>query len=386
MNTRTNDIPPNKTKTNPTYYRRTPVRTKTMTQDALIADVGGTHIRFALAQNGQMREVKKYRCADFNSTEEAIQKYLIETGTKPHYFVAGAAGEINEEGRIELTNSALQLDMKSLCKTFRFKKGLLANDVVFHSIGVLDLPESGWEELNPKAVTDSKNPSSCIVVVGTGFGGSYANDGCVEASEPGHHEAIPSRRGGETDRNVWGYMREMREGIWEDYVSGPSSLRIYQYLTAIRTDRDKLATTPPEVNRLAHQGDKDALTTYMIMARFLAQFLGQAIPDRHLSNIYLGGLTKEILSMPKVRQEFLKTLYDRPGKYASKYARRASLRMIKTEDNLAMKGLAITANDIIKTGTTKRILKRDIRLVDTEKESKRAVLEKRRSMTLEEGR
>jgi glucokinase len=348
----------------------------------LIADVGGTNIRFGLAEDKKVTHVSKFRCADFKSTEEAIQTYLNQVGEKPDYFVAGAAGEINEDGRIELTNSALQLDIRDISQKFGFKKGLLANDVVFHTVKVLDLPSTDWEELNPNTTASQKNPSSCVIVVGTGFGGSYANDGCVEASEPGHHEAIPSRRGGKTDENVWGFMREQREGIWEDYVSGPSSLRIYQYLTAIRTDRDKLATTPREVTELAHKGDEAAVTTYKIMARFLAQFLGQEVPDRHLSNIYLGGLTREILSLPDVRQEFLDALYDRPGKYASKHARRASIRLIKTDENLAMEGLAMVADDIVRTGTTKRILKRDLRLFDREKEEKKKSLEMHRALTL----
>ncbi len=350
----------------------------------LVADVGGTNIRFGIAENREIRQVRKYVCSQFQSTEKAIKTYLEEVKEQPTYFVAGAAGEINEAGRIELTNSALQLDIQDICRRFGFKKGLLANDVVFHTVKVLDLSPNEWEELNPNTSASQKNPSSCVIVVGTGFGGSYSNDGCVEASEPGHHEAIPSKRGGKTDENIWGYMREQREGIWEDYISGPSSLRIYQYLTAIRTDRDQLAQTPKEVTALAHQGDDAALRTYMVMARFLAQFLGQEIPDRHLSNIYLGGLVKEILSIPDVRKEFLETLYDRPGKYASKHAKKASIRLIKTNENLAIEGLAMVADDIVKTGTTKRILKRDLRLFDLDEDKKRQNIMDRRALTISE--
>ncbi len=350
----------------------------------LIADVGGTNIRFGIAEDKKVSKVHKYVCNQFRSTEDAIQTYLSEVNEKPDYFVAGAAGEINEDGRIELTNSALQLDIREICRQFGFQKGLLANDVVFHAVKVLDLTPEEWEELNPNTTASQKNPSSCVIVVGTGFGGSYANDGCVEASEPGHHEAIPSKRGGKTDENVWGYMREQREGIWEDYISGPSSLRIYQYLTAIRTDRNQLAQTPKEVTQLAHQGDAAALKTYMVMARFLAQFLGQEIPDRHLSNIYLGGLVKEILSISEVRQEFLDTLYDRPGKYASKHAKKASIRLIKTNENLAMEGLAMVADDLSKTGTTHRILKRDLRLFDFDADQKRQKIMTKRALTISE--
>ena len=49
----------------------------------LVADVGGTNIRFGIAEDKKVRQVRKYVCNQFQSMEKAIKTYLGEIKETP---------------------------------------------------------------------------------------------------------------------------------------------------------------------------------------------------------------------------------------------------------------------------------------------------------------
>ena len=46
----------------------------------LLADIGGTHARFALSDAASVRDVLQLKCADFPSLELAVDHYLRTVG------------------------------------------------------------------------------------------------------------------------------------------------------------------------------------------------------------------------------------------------------------------------------------------------------------------
>ena len=108
----------------------------------LLADIGGTNIRFALLSRGKITKSVIYPHQKGMTAEKVIQRYLQEARVKPVCFVLGGAGELQPKGKISLTNRRFVLDLPKLCKTFGFKKGLIANDMIFHGLGVVDLPDT----------------------------------------------------------------------------------------------------------------------------------------------------------------------------------------------------------------------------------------------------
>ena len=74
---------------------------------ALVADIGGTHARFALAnlETLEIQNFKKLKVSDFKSLEAATESYLATLSFRPRTASFAVAGPVGGE-RISLTNSA----------------------------------------------------------------------------------------------------------------------------------------------------------------------------------------------------------------------------------------------------------------------------------------
>ena len=285
----------------------------------LIADIGGTNIRFALIKKGEATLFKLYPHDKGLTAEKAIKTYLDEVKAKPKQLIIGAAGPLLAKGKIKLTNRKFVLDLPKLCKTFGFKRGLLANDMVLHALGVAHLPDTN---------------NACVVYVGTGIGCAYIKNGVIEPSEDGR---LPIFEPSETERT-------MGAKIWEDMISGPAFLRIYKSLSGPQ----KPVLQSREVSYLAHHGkDQTALQTYRIIATTLGRFCRQIATQKKVSVFYLGGKIMEVLRMPEAQDEFFKTL-GRLGDIIS-------FRQIRPEMHTAITGLKVLEEDLRTDGTTHHV-------------------------------
>ncbi len=282
-----------------------------MTQ-TLLADIGGTYTRFWLLKKDDIVQAKVYFHKPFMSMKKLVETFLTETNSHPQQFIAGAAGKLIKTGRIKLTNRRLVINMPDLCKLFGFQTGLLVNDMIPHTVSVLDKP-------------DTKN--ACVIVIGTGLGCGYIKNHTVIASEAGH---LPITK-------PTAEQKRLSAIEWEDIISGPAFLRIYQYLS------DKPVTRSREVSFLAHNyKDKNALMTYRIMAQSLAQFCLTIHKTENIPVFYLGGLAVELIRSEKTRNIFFDTL--------GKTADILSIRIIKQADESALTGLKMLATELNKNG------------------------------------
>ena len=50
---------------------------------ALVGDIGGTNARFALWRDGRLEAIEVFACADYACPEDAVRKYLAQTGVAP---------------------------------------------------------------------------------------------------------------------------------------------------------------------------------------------------------------------------------------------------------------------------------------------------------------
>ena len=297
-------------------------------RSTLLADIGGTNIRFALLKNGVIEKLLMYPHEKSFTAEKAIRQYLRAVKVKPEAFVVGAAGPLQPNGKISLTNRRFVLDLPKLCATFGFKRGLIANDMAFHGVGVSDLPDT---------------QKACVIFVGTGMGVSFIQDGVVFPTEMGN-EALLSPRKEE---------KAIGAKIWEDVISGPAFLKIYRSLKG----NYKPVMQSREVSYLAHNvRDPYAIKTYEIIAKCLARLCLHIVKTRKVSVFYIGGQLVEILRLPFGQDVF----FDSLGKLADALG----IRVIRPSDQTAMKGLKIIADDLANTGTTGRINAGDFYVVE----------------------
>ena len=68
----------------------------------LIADIGGTNIRFGLLKRNAISNFKLYPHEPTLTLERAIRRYFGEFGIKADSLVIGAAGELSQKGKISL--------------------------------------------------------------------------------------------------------------------------------------------------------------------------------------------------------------------------------------------------------------------------------------------
>ena len=98
------------------------------TPSVLLADIGGTHSRFALlASNGRPERVVSWDNNNYTNLENAITAYLAEAHTRPQMAVLAVAGPIT--GRdIALTNRNWRFNLDELADRFGLSRIHAIND------------------------------------------------------------------------------------------------------------------------------------------------------------------------------------------------------------------------------------------------------------------
>jgi glucokinase len=210
----------------------------------LVADVGGTHIRFGIAVRGpessalDVHCVRRYAVRAHESIAHAAQHYRSETPGVPAALSRAAvavAGRVDRD-QVQLTNSAWSFSARALSEAQHFKDLHIINDfeAVGHAVGALRAED--LEPIGPQRVSLPMSQGVCAIVgVGTGLGvgGVIANAGTfsVLATEGGHASFAPSsERGIELLR--WLRKKYGRVSA-ERVLSGAGLANIYQALCEI---------------------------------------------------------------------------------------------------------------------------------------------------------
>ncbi|MDX1489923.1 MAG: glucokinase [Pseudohongiellaceae bacterium] len=167
----------------------------------LIADVGGTHARFALSvSNSELLEcVHVFRCSEFSGLESAIQAYLSLLADLnmpyPSFACFALAGPVHNN-EIHLTNNEWVIDKQRMAQKFSFSSAYL-ND--FSAQGyclpaLLPAEIVQWQA-GAKGVGTAKESHNARAIVGpgTGFGVCVVSKaGEVLESEMGQCTFAPS--------------------------------------------------------------------------------------------------------------------------------------------------------------------------------------------------
>ncbi|MAR56986.1 MAG: hypothetical protein CMM93_07370 [Rickettsiales bacterium] len=125
----------------------------------LVADIGGTHARFALAEGRALRDVRRYENDHFETLEAAIAHYLTDTAATCEAACIAIAGPVTQN-RGKLTNrESWVMDGAALAAQFSWRFAQLVNDFVALAAIVPDVEASrltvlqnGEESLAPKVV------------------------------------------------------------------------------------------------------------------------------------------------------------------------------------------------------------------------------------------
>jgi glucokinase len=281
-----------------------------MTEPVLVADIGGTNARFALATRDKnsiiTRDSQTFRAEDFETIRDAADAYLEAVTAKPKAACFAVAGPVSDDV-IDFTNSPWVLDVANIKAALGLDRFMVANDFEALASSLRHLPKSDLVSVKP-GVGAADAP---ILVIGPGTGLGQAlvlpGDGCdrIIPTEGGHVGLAP---GTDEEIEVMKFIaREHPRVSVERVLSGRGLVNIHRALCAI--------AGTPRVSLKANEITKAAMTKeYPIAVRAVEMFcelLGAVAGDAVLATGARGGVVLGGGILPKIREIFLTSQFTR---------------------------------------------------------------------------
>lgn len=165
----------------------------------LAADVGGTKVAVAWVAHGPrglaVGEVSSYPSKDFAGLAPILEAFLAKHPGQADATGIGIAGPVSN-GRCQATNLPWAVDEAELMADPRLGRVSMVNDFHAATLGVLNLAQGDWAELNPHAQAADPQGPVAVLGAGTGLGEAFAvPDGrgghVVVPTEGGHADFAP---------------------------------------------------------------------------------------------------------------------------------------------------------------------------------------------------
>ena len=254
------------------------------THMSLVADIGGTNTRVALAQGPTVERtsIRRYRNADYEGLGEVLVRYLEDTGTAPAQITGAcvaAAGPVHD-GIATLTNLDWRIDRDVIRRALTAEKVAVLNDLQAqgHAIGQIAADDLIDVVAHPGAGFQA---AALVVGIGTGFN-------ACPVFETGHGRFAPPSEAGHVslpfcDAALAPVMEAMVDSSGfasiEEVLSGRGIAHLHSALNG-----GSLST--PEVMEALAAGDPQAEAT----ARLFVRVMGTVVGDLALSHLPFGGI------------------------------------------------------------------------------------------------
>jgi glucokinase len=252
---------------------------------ALIADIGGSTSRFALAQGGQRPQHILCIANDtVANLEAAIEQYLDQIAETPAAAVLAVAGPVTGD-EIALTNRAWRFHLSDLRERFGFTQVRAINDFEALAWALLGLSPSDTRPLG--WASEERRGTKVVLGPGTGLGVAAlvpaGNGWHVVASEGGHMSFGPASG---DEEPVFARLRaEAGYVSAETILSGPGLIRLH---LALHPGTQRL--TSEEIIARAEAGDGAACATTTLFTRLLGRFAGDvAVTFKANAGVYIAG-------------------------------------------------------------------------------------------------
>jgi glucokinase len=320
---------------------------------ALVADLGGTNVRFALAAaDGQGRPVLgsmlEFTVGQFGSLAHAAEHYLAQMDApRPRRSVIAVASAVTGD-QIKLTNNAWSFSIAELRRQLGLEAIEVVNDFAAIAMAIPHLAPADLEAIGLAAVptSGSKLERRCAVMgPGTGLGvcGLTLQQGraVVIESEGGHVAFAP---GNDYEIAILQYMlkRHARVSI-ERLVSGPGLQNLYAAVCAIEGAAAQLHT-PEAITAGAKLGAETACRRAVeLFCSILGSFAGDvALMYGAWDGIYLGGgMTTTLL--PWICSGEFRLRFENKGRYSALMRKIPTFAIIHAQPGLLGAGACALA-------------------------------------------
>jgi glucokinase len=315
-----------------------------VTSRALLADVGGTNARFALARLDAsaslcLDSVQQYPVADFASLADAAAHYLARTGLHGADLASGVfavAGRVDGD-QARITNSPWVIERAATRAALGLPRLRLVNDFAAQAmctqlLGADDVVAIGDAGPLP---APARSRTQAIIGPGTGLGVStlIVRDGRAVAleTEGGHVSFAP---GDAEEVALLGRLHARFGRVSnERLVSGSGLVNLHQALAALRGVDADLAR-PEDITAGARAGDALCRAA---LDRFCAVF-GAIAGDLVLTlgawdGVFLtGGLVPKLL--PELQASAFRARFEAKGRFAPAMAQVATYAVVHPQPGL----------------------------------------------------
>ncbi len=264
-----------------------------MKDPSLLADIGGTHARFALfdATEARPRDERVLICAEFAGLADAVESYLVQVGgPRPRQAAIAVATAVTGD-HVAFTNSPWAFSVEQARTQLRLERLEVVNDFTALALSTLALAPGERRQVGGGSALE--NAPAAVLGPGTGLGVS----GLI-ACAPGHWVALHSEGGHVTfspasqrEADILQVLRERFAHVSaERVISGAGLVNVYQALARLDGVQAR-ALSPAEVSAHATDGSdprcREALETFCAMLGTAAGNLALTLGAR--GGVYLGG-------------------------------------------------------------------------------------------------
>jgi len=323
---------------------------------ALVADIGGTNARFALADVSLpapllLDSARQLEVKEFPSLVDAAQHYLdtLRPGAgsvgKGVFAVAGRVD--GDEARI--TNHPWLISRTATAAALRMHAFHLVNDFTAQAMAVELLTDDDLVVVGrvPRSTSNAASRTYAVIGPGTGLGVSalVVRNGISFAleTEGGHVGFSPSSP--EEMEILQEVSREFGRVSDERLLSGRGLSNIHQALSRLSGDANAQALRPQEITERARLGD----ATCVLAVETFCSVFGSIAGDLVLTlgawdGVFLtGGLVPKLL--PELQGSVFRERFEAKGRFAAAMAAVPTLAVIHPQAGLL--GAAAHARNII---------------------------------------
>jgi glucokinase len=308
----------------------------------LLGDVGGTNARFALqaAPGAAIEAQAQYRCADFESLEAVLHRYLSEAQRpRPAIGAIGIANPIDGD-HVRMTNHSWEFSIESLRRALGLERLLFLND--FAALA-WSLPTLRPDEVRPVG-GGSAVPGAPVALLGPGTG--LGVSGLVRG--PGGAETVISGEGGhvtlaaadDEEAAVIDWLRSRFGHVSaERALSGQGLENLYQAWAALHGQPAELLSAPQISARGLQRSDPACDAALELFLSLLGSVAGNlALTLGALGGVYIGGGIVPRLDA-RIDASRLRQRFEQKGRFAG-YLSRIPVKLILPGGEPALRGAA----------------------------------------------
>jgi len=315
----------------------------------LVADIGGTNVRFSVFEDGMLHDIQVMQVADYANPAMAAQAYISKTTApvRPHKAVFAVAGPVTGEDEFELTNHPWKFSITATCKAMGFKRLDLINDFHALALGILDADQTDIKQIGGGTRKEFSNIGVIGPVTGLGVATlvyDHAAKKYVALPGEGSHVTAPATTQREFTLFQWLMANRYSHVSAERVCSGKGLVNLYDAIRGV-DGLDLPDVTPAEITEGAITREcpvcREAVTLMLAM-------LGRVAGNLALTNTTRGGMYFAGGILPKLGLAYLQDSRLR-GDFTAKGRFTAFVDQIPTylidDPFLALRGLGTYAQD-----------------------------------------